>query len=202
MADLPVHEIFNDTIQGEGYWSGIGASFIRLSGCPVGCRWCDTGYADGGKGLPRESISIDEIVGAVTGRHVVITGGEPFIHSRLGELVKALQDKGHFVQIETSGAFFQPVSAWITLSPKEHVANVKVDPVFWTLANEVKIVVESESDFDFYASRLPEGVPLFVQPCEQEGVSFADAVRPVLAIVGAHPKVRASFQLHKIIGVR
>lgn len=43
-SSIPVHETFQETIQGEGYWSGTPCDFIRLSGCPVGCWFCDTGY--------------------------------------------------------------------------------------------------------------------------------------------------------------
>lgn len=49
-------------IQGEGYWSGVLVDFIRLHGCPVSCHFCDTGYSDGGKHLPRSLISIPNLI--------------------------------------------------------------------------------------------------------------------------------------------
>ncbi|MDD1469698.1 7-carboxy-7-deazaguanine synthase QueE [Dolichospermum sp. ST_sed5] len=120
---LPIHETFQSTVQGEGYWTGCLVDFIRLSGCPVGCPWCDTGYADGGTNLPRVNHSIGELLAEIISPRVVITGGEPFIHKHLPELVQALLAANKQVSIETSGSFWQEVSpaAWITLSPKEHI---------------------------------------------------------------------------------
>ena len=55
---LPIHETFQSTVQGEGYWTGCLVDFIRLYGCPVGCPWCDTGYADPRANLPSNQSSI------------------------------------------------------------------------------------------------------------------------------------------------
>jgi 7-carboxy-7-deazaguanine synthase len=119
-----ISEIFY-SLQGEGPWMGLPASFIRLAGClePL-CPWCDTPYAleDG-----RET-AIGEILSGL-GEHptdrVVITGGEPFLQwgSGLQELHAALRDQGREIQYETSGkAGIPPVNdALVVCSPK-HVA--------------------------------------------------------------------------------
>ena len=143
---LPIHETFQSTVQGEGYWTGCLVDFIRLSGCPVGCPWCDTGYADGGTNLPRVERPIGELLAEVKSPRVVITGGEPFIHKHLPELVQALLAANKQVSIETSGSFWQEVSpaAWITLSPKEHInPKYPVQNQFWSRANEVKIIIQT-----------------------------------------------------------
>jgi len=116
---LRVSEIFY-SIQGEGRLVGVPSVFVRLSGCNLRCRWCDTPYAswqpDG------EAFGIGEIVSQVDAfpaRHVVVTGGEPFIFRRLGELTQALSEKGRHLTIETSGTIFEPVSCdLMSLSPK------------------------------------------------------------------------------------
>jgi organic radical activating enzyme len=69
---LPIHETFQSTVQGEGYWTGSLVDFIRLSGCPVRCPWCDTGYADGGANLPRLERSIGELLAEIKSPRVVI----------------------------------------------------------------------------------------------------------------------------------
>ena len=143
---LPIHETFQCTVQGEGYWTGTLVDFIRLAGCPVRCPWCDTGYANGGKGLPSVPESIAQLLAQLQSPRVVITGGEPFIHRDLPELVEALLQADKQVSIETSGACWQDVSpqAWITLSPKEHVnPKYPVQELFWTRANEIKLVVST-----------------------------------------------------------
>jgi 7-carboxy-7-deazaguanine synthase len=132
---LPIHETFQCTVQGEGYWTGTLVDFIRLAGCPVRCPWCDTGYANGGQGLPSVPQSIAQLLAQLQSPRVVITGGEPFIHRDLPELVEALLQADKQVSIETSGAYWQDVSplAWITLSPKEHVnPKYPVQELFWT----------------------------------------------------------------------
>lgn len=116
---LKLSEIF-DSIQGEGPWNGVPSTFIRLSGCPLRCRWCDTPYAS--HHPEGETLSLEELVrNAATHAplHVVITGGEPFAFEELPALVEALQRIGRVVTIETSGVIFRSTTAdKIVLSPK------------------------------------------------------------------------------------
>ncbi|NJO71132.1 MAG: 7-carboxy-7-deazaguanine synthase QueE, partial [Oscillatoriales cyanobacterium RM1_1_9] len=110
-AMLPIHETFQNTVQGEGYWTGTPVDFIRLSGCPVGCHYCDTGYGDGGQHLPRTIRSIAELLAELQSPRVVISGGEPLIHHQLPDLVKAIHANGRTLSIETSGGFWQDLPA-------------------------------------------------------------------------------------------
>jgi 7-carboxy-7-deazaguanine synthase len=202
VAMLPVHETFQQTIQGEGYWAGQPADFIRLAGCPVGCPWCDTGYADSGQGLSRELRSIADLVAELRSPRVVITGGEPFIHRELVQLIDAIEKTGRKVSIETSGAFWQDVSAqtWITLSPKEHVSpKFPVQSTLWSRANEVKLVVETGMELEVYAPYLPSvGCPIFLQP---EWTSRDRSLPITLELLKQYPEYRLSVQLHKFVGV-
>jgi 7-carboxy-7-deazaguanine synthase len=203
METIAIHETFQQTIQGEGYWAGTPADFIRLAGCPVGCPWCDTGYSEGGVGLPRLTRSFDELIAELRSPRVVITGGEPFIHRELPDLVKAIGATGRQVSIETSGAFWKnvPQWAWITLSPKEHVnPRYPVVPEIWQRANEIKIVIETGSELDFYAQHLPSqtNVPVFLQP---EWIERERTVPLVLELLKKFPGYRLSLQLHKYVGV-
>jgi 7-carboxy-7-deazaguanine synthase len=101
-----VSEIFH-SIQGEGTLAGTPSVFIRLSGCPLKCKWCDTQYAwDANEG---DEIPVPEIVNKVVHwpcRFVVITGGEPMVNPQLPELAKALKERNKHITIETSGIHF------------------------------------------------------------------------------------------------
>jgi len=201
---LPIHETFQSTVQGEGYWTGSLVDFIRLSGCPVGCPWCDTGYADGGAKLPRTYRSIHELLAEIKSPRVVITGGEPFIQKHLPQLVQALLAEGKKVSIETSGAFWQEVSpaAWITLSPKEHVnPRYPVQKQFWSRTNEVKIVIEAGTEVDFYQEYLSakSSLPVYLQP---EWNNSAKTLPLILQLLQQKPHYRLSLQTHKYIGVQ
>ncbi|NER37771.1 MAG: 7-carboxy-7-deazaguanine synthase QueE [Oscillatoria sp. SIO1A7] len=201
---LPIHETFQNTVQGEGYWTGTLVDFIRLAGCPVRCPWCDTGYADGGLSLPHVLRSIAELLTELKSPRVVISGGEPFIHKNLPELVQALLEAGKQVSIETSGSYWQDVSqqAWITLSPKQHVSpNYPVKKEFWSRANEIKFVIGTGQELDFYREHLVSNLStqVYLQP---EWNQRSRAIPIILELFKENPSYRLSLQTHKLIGMQ
>src|SRR5690349_7915069 len=132
---LPVMEQFY-TLQGEGYYQGQAAYFIRLGGCDVGCVWCDVKESWDATNHP--VFSVEDMISNVKqtpARIVVITGGEPLLHD-LDELTTLLKKQGLRTHIETSGS--SPLSGnwdWITLSPKKFKAPL---PQVLPFANELK----------------------------------------------------------------
>jgi len=201
MVELPIHETFGPTIQGEGFWAGTPVDFIRLSGCPVGCSWCDTGYADGGANLPRQRRLIEDLIAELRSPRVVISGGEPMIHPQLPALVSAIEASGRTVAIETSGAFWQAVSptAWITLSPKAHISpRYPVVPLLWERANEIKLIIETGAELGYYQTLIKPEKPVFLQP---EWSQKEQAIPIILDLLQQHPHYRLSLQLHKYINV-
>jgi 7-carboxy-7-deazaguanine synthase len=99
---LKITEIFR-SIQGESDAAGWPTVFVRLTGCPLRCVWCDTAYAFHGG----QWMAIDDIVDRVAAldtRHVCVTGGEPLAQKRCVDLLRALCDRGLRVSLETSGA--------------------------------------------------------------------------------------------------
>jgi 7-carboxy-7-deazaguanine synthase len=105
---MNINEIFY-SLQGEGFLAGVPSVFVRLAGCPLRCRWCDTKYA-WSKEAGRQ-LSTDEIVRSVQkkrGKFVVITGGEPMVDSDLPQLVKELKAAGMHITIETAGIAYIP----------------------------------------------------------------------------------------------
>ena len=103
MSDfLRVTEIFH-SIQGESTWAGLPCTFVRLTGCPLRCVWCDTEYAFHGG----ERLTLDDImarIAAIGTPLVEITGGEPLIHRNAFVLAERPLDAGYTVLVETSGA--------------------------------------------------------------------------------------------------
>ncbi|GDY00618.1 7-carboxy-7-deazaguanine synthase [Phycisphaerae bacterium] len=120
MSDtLPISETFF-SIQGEGKLTGVPSFFVRLSGCNLRCKWCDTPYASWNPdGQPQDVHALAAAAKATGASHVVITGGEPFIFKRLGQLCDAMKQAGMHITIETAGTVFEPVACdLISISPK------------------------------------------------------------------------------------
>lgn len=100
---LRITEIFH-SIQGESTWAGVPCTFVRLTGCPLRCTWCDTAYAfHGGTRMTFEEILAE--VRSHPATVVEITGGEPLAHPGSHDLAVRLLDEGYTVLVETSGAF-------------------------------------------------------------------------------------------------
>ena len=161
---LPLMEDFY-TIQGEGFYQGFAAYFIRLGGCDVGCVWCDVKESWDVAAHPL--VSIDTMVSKVKASGsplAVITGGEPAMHD-LFPLTKSLQEEGIKTNIETSGVYeLTGLWDWICFSPKKF--KLPHDSIY-DQANELKIIVYNKSDFAWaeeHAARVKEACELFLQP--------------------------------------
>jgi 7-carboxy-7-deazaguanine synthase len=119
-SDMIINEIFY-SLQGEGFWVGIPSVFVRLAGCPLRCKWCDTKYTWDNKA--GENYSIEKILQTVQqfqSKFIVITGGEPMANSDLPELVQKLRASDKHITIETAGIAFIPALACdlMSISPK------------------------------------------------------------------------------------
>jgi 7-carboxy-7-deazaguanine synthase len=152
---LRITEIFL-SIQGESSTVGLPTVFVRLTGCPLRCTYCDTAYAFSG-GTQK---SIPEIIDAVSGHgvdHVTVTGGEPLAQPRCKELLKELCDAGHSVSLETSGALsiadvderVMTVMDLKTPSSGEQARNLYTNIEKLRRHDEVKFVVSDRADYDW-----------------------------------------------------
>ncbi len=108
------------SIQGEGRLVGVPSAFVRTTGCPLRCVWCDSEYTSW---RPEgEDLTIDEVLtqlAAFPTRHVVVTGGEPLIAPRIDELCTGLRQRGYHITIETAAVVFKEVACDLaSLSPK------------------------------------------------------------------------------------
>ena len=203
-----IQETFQNTIQGEGYHSGRPCDFIRLYGCPVGCFFCDTGYAspDGDyykKKLPRHVKTIEQLHNELKSNYIVISGGEPFIHKKLPDLCRSLHQLNKDVGIETSGSYWQdiPLATFVTLSPKEHISpKYPVLDVFWKRANEFKLVISDGTELDYYKEKLKDfNGFLFLQP---EYDDFKNSIQKTLILLRNNDDFKLSLQTHKILNLQ
>lgn len=143
---LPLVESFY-TIQGEGFHSGKPAYFIRLGGCDVGCRWCDSKESWNPDRFP--PVPIEDIVrdaAATPARAIVITGGEPMNYP-LDPLCMLLKQSGMEIYVETSGSsHLSGIFDWVCLSPKR---NKPPKEEFFMIADELKVIIEDTKDFEW-----------------------------------------------------
>ena len=196
---LPVMETFY-SIQGEGYYQGHAAFFIRLAGCDVGCVWCDVKESWDAGLHARKTIS--ELVNEVkktAAEIVIITGGEPLMHD-CNELTNELKKEDYKIHLETSGAY--PLSGnwdWICVSPKKFKAPVSS---ILLQANELKVVVFNKSDFDWaveYANKVSASCQLFLQP---EWGKEKEVLPLITEFIHQYPTWKLSLQIHKYMNVR
>lgn len=195
---FPLMEAFY-SLQGEGFYKGTAAYFIRLGGCDVGCHWCDvkeSWAAEAHPLVPVDTIVTDALAHSKT---MIITGGEPLMWN-LDLLTEKLRAAGARTHIETSGA--HPLSGtfdWICLSPKK----IK-RPVGDVLqkANELKMVIYNNNDFLFaeeMAAQVSPDCLLYLQP---EWSKRNKVIPKIVDYVMAHPQWKASLQMHKYLDIR
>ncbi len=117
---MRISEIFY-SLQGEGFLAGVPSVFVRLAGCPLRCRWCDTKYGwDETAGAHYSIATIIQTVQQWPCKFAVITGGEPMVNSELPELVQNLKNLAKHITIETAGIAFMPEMPCdlMSISPK------------------------------------------------------------------------------------
>lgn len=219
----PINEMFQ-TLQGEGYFTGVPAIFIRLQGCPVGCSWCDTKHtwdkiaerevdmqrilvktqeSDAWGNASAEQLHQIMVNQGYSARHIVITGGEPCIYD-LRPLTELLESAGYRCQIETSGTHEVRCSAktWVTVSPKVNMrGGYDILPQALTRANEIKHPVARQRDIEALEQLLAtlndqQERIIALQPISQK----EDATRLCIATCIAK-NWRLSMQTHKYLNI-
>jgi 7-carboxy-7-deazaguanine synthase len=203
---LKITEIFL-SLQGEARQVGWPTVFVRLTGCPLRCQYCDTAYAFHGG----EWRSVDDILAEVARhgvRHVCVTGGEPLAQKRCIGLLKRLCDAGYEVSLETSGAIdISEVDTRVsrvldlkTPGSLEAHRNLWSNLPLLTPHDQVKFVICSREDYDWARAvvaehRLTETCDVLFSP------SHTQVAPRELAdwIVADRLPVRFQMQLHKIL---
>ncbi len=213
MTDLPlkterlrINEIFH-SLQGEADAVGFRTVFVRLTGCPLRCQYCDTEYAF----HAGEWHDIDAVVATVRSfgaKHVCVTGGEPLAQPNCLTLLTRLCDAGFEVSLETSGAMnIAAVDARVvrvvdvkTPGSREAARNLPQNFAVLTPRDQVKFVICSRADFDWSKAYLDEHE--LTQRCQVLfSPSFAEVSPTALAewILADRLDVRFQLQLHKVL---
>ena len=198
MTTYPVMEHFY-SLQGEGYWSGHAAYFIRLAGCDVGCTWCDVKESWDTENHP--SYSIEEIklwLENCPASIVVITGGEPTLYD-LQALTSMIKSLGKRTHIETSGTnMLTGIWDWVTFSPKRFKKNLDE---YLQNSSELKIIVAHKNDLRWaseFESKMNEQCHLYIQP--EWGIR--KEMEPLcIDFVKEYPSWILSLQTHKYLGI-
>ena len=203
---LKLTEIFL-SIQGEADSVGWPTVFVRLTGCPLRCQYCDTAYAfHGGEWWDFDGILAEVARHGV--RHVCVTGGEPLAQKRCIGLLERLCDAGYEVSLETSGSIdIAPVDLRVSrVLDIKTPGSAEVERNLWsniaqlTPNDQVKFVVCSREDYDWAKAVIAEH--RLVERCEVLMSPSFSQVRPrELAdwIVADSLPVRFQMQLHKVL---
>jgi 7-carboxy-7-deazaguanine synthase len=203
---MRVTEIFH-SIQGESTFAGLPCVFVRVTGCPLRCTWCDTAYAfhDG------DEMSLDQIVARVQAfgsRLVEVTGGEPLHDPEAFALITRLADAGYTVLLETSGAVdIAPVDPRaVIIMDLKCPGSGMADRNLWSNldhlkpGDQVKFVLKDQEDYGWARdvltrTRVHERQVVLLSPVFGE----LDPKRLAEWMLEDHVSARLQLQLHKLI---
>ena len=197
MMQYNITEIF-DSIQGEGSWMGIPATFIRFAGCNLRCSWCDTknSWETG------EKMSCADIISNISHPTIIITGGEPGLYD-LRELILAIRhntcvfasDSPIRIGIETNGTKEIPWDIdWIVCSPKPDA-----DYQICCSPNELKYVVDAAFSVRVIPQEHRGKIPIWLQPNSED---LERSMAKSYTLVMHHDFLRLGIQLHKIFNIK
>ena len=203
---LRITEIFY-SLQGETDTVGIPTVFVRLTGCPLRCTYCDTAYAfTGGKKMPLDTVL--SRVAEYGCRYVTVTGGEPLAQPACIDLLNSLVEMGYVVSLETSGAIdVSAVNPQVvkvidlkTPSSGELVRNLYSNIDYLSHQDQVKFVIADQADYEWSVQklrelRLTERCQVLFSPVENSmpAAQLADK------ILADRLPVRFQIQLHKYL---
>jgi 7-carboxy-7-deazaguanine synthase len=207
MSSLRITEIFY-SLQGEGKFSGLPTVFVRLTGCPLRCHYCDTEYAFHGGNI----LMVDQIIDQVKSfgaKQVCVTGGEPLAQKHCWQLLTELCDTGLSVSLETSGAIsIEGVDDRVcvvmdlkTPASGEQTKNLMSNIDLLKTSDQIKFVVCDRNDYEWTRNKIIELKldnkvnELLLSP------SYGEIDLKALAawILEDQLPVRMQIQMHKII---
>lgn len=195
---LPLVEEFY-SIQGEGYNTGKAAYFIRIGGCDIGCKWCDSKFSWNPD--IHKAVKVDDIlknVHAAPAKAMVVTGGEP-LNYNLDYLCSQLKLQNVETFLETAGnRKLTGEWDWICLSPKK--TNPPLTEIY-KKAHELKVIINNVEDFTWAeetSKYVSEKCILYLQP---EWSVYNKIIHDVVNYVKRNPQWKISLQSHKFMNI-
>jgi 7-carboxy-7-deazaguanine synthase len=184
------------TIQGEGPRAGQPAVFVRLGGCNLACKFCDTDFDE------FKTIAIEDIIADVKSKKhklVVITGGEP-LRQPIGKLCEQLIAAGNIVQLETNGMLYQPLPEGVEIvcCPK---TGTKLDERTEARITAYKYLVSSSREEYKVLPPITHNKPVYVQPIDEYDEAKTKENYDLAARIAMENGYNLSLQLHKILGI-
>lgn len=210
-ALYPVCDLFA-SIQGEASWTGRAMLFVRFSGCPLSCPWCDEPRHRDPDAI--RALTATDILTALRQtdpllRSVLLTGGEPLAVPGIDRLVHFLKDQGYWLAMESSGVggVLPTGLDWVTLSPK-----TPLPESLFAAAHEIKYLVTdspTERQTAEIQQRAQTHANVWVQPLSERGVNGEEpsTINPhalqhcLRHIKQSGGRIRLSLQTHKWIGL-
>lgn len=203
---LRITEIFY-SLQGEARTVGWPTVFVRLTGCPLRCQYCDTAYAFHG-GETMALADIIERVGSYAPRYVTVTGGEPLAQPACRPLMTQLADRGYQVSLETSGALdIADIDARVSIvmdlktpGSREETRNRYANIELLQAKDQVKFIICDRADYEWSRARVAEH--RLYERCEvlfSPSYGQIDAAELADWILADRLPVRMQVQLHKIL---
>lgn len=194
-------EIF-ETLQGEGYNTGMPSIFIRFGKCNLACSWCDTDYHR----FSWQSLeAILTQVQQYSAKNIIITGGEPAIQPNIELLLTALKELGYFLAIESNGLQNIPAQIdYIAVSPKAHYWQ-KYQSQHIHYANEVRVVVDDNvHEFCEWVENNITAERYYLSPLDNGESNNLLATMTLLGVLNERankPHWQLSLQTHKLVGI-
>lgn len=201
-----------ESLQGEGANTGYPTTFVRLFGCNMRCKYCDTLYALQGKKKRRSIESLLTEINKLGNKYVCITGGEPLIQDNVYPLIYELVEKGFDVSVETNGGVEiekeETRGYSYCMDVKCPSSGMSDRNILSNLGNllahdEVKFVIYDYNDYIFMRDVLKKHktkAKIIASPCFVDGKSNADQIAQWL-LEDKIPKVRLGVQMHRVIGI-
>lgn len=203
---LKIFEIFH-SLQGETSRFGLPTVFVRLTGCPMRCTYCDTEYAFSG-GSNMQITDILQKIAEFGTNYVTVTGGEPLAQKECHMLLQTLCDAGYSVSLETGGAMdIANVDARVSvILDIKTPASGETKNMLWTnlehvkASDEIKFVICNRNDYDWAKAKITElnltkKCPILFSPSYQQ----LKAVELAGWVLADKLNVRMQIQLHKIL---
>ncbi|MBT8051580.1 MAG: 7-carboxy-7-deazaguanine synthase QueE [Gammaproteobacteria bacterium] len=203
---LKITEIFH-SLQGEALQSGLPTVFVRLTGCPLRCTYCDSEYAFyGGEWMHYEEILAE--IGKYGSRYVCVTGGEPLAQKRCKKFLEILCDKGFEVSLETSGAMdiaradrrVSRVMDLKTPASREQSSNRWANLEELTAHDQIKFVICSRRDYEWAREQVAgRDLADYCEVLFSPAWGLLDPAELAEWILEDQLPVRFQLQLHKLL---